>query len=365
MLFLIYMILQKYSCGKFRKGVTMTEYRLLNLSLEKLGEIFARRDWAYRDVPSGDHTEKSFAWPGEPDENIMICVHKGRDIQENFHRQDFFFLNFAYKGDYGAISYRHDNHVVIHENECYIGQPFTGYALTAHSREEIIIIGILIRKETFFRTFLPVLSADARLFHFFLNPQADQFSDEFLRLKFDEPFTVRTLLEMMVIEYAHPQEDTQAILQPMVLTLLMQIARRLRLSAAVPENETLSDRIIRYMGEHTDAVTLKDIANHFSYHPNYISSLLHQETGKTFSEILLGQRMSRAITLLENTSLSIEEIALMLGYSNSSNFYKAFRKYFGRSPREYAVSASDSSETFHPKSISPHHHRPGGGAPCL
>ena len=31
------------------------------------------------------------------------------------------------------------------------------------------------------------------------------------------------------------------------------------------------------------------------------------------------------------------EIALMLGYSNSSNFYKAFREYYGVSPREYAV----------------------------
>ena len=33
------------------------------------------------------------------------------------------------------------------------------------------------------------------------------------------------------------------------------------------------------MSEHTDAVTLKDIAARFSYHPNYISALLHRELG--------------------------------------------------------------------------------------
>lgn len=89
------------------------------------------------------------------------------------------------------------------------------------------------------------------------------------------------------------------------------------------------------MGEHTDAVTLKDIAKHFSYHPNYISTLLRREIGKSFSEILLELRMERALSLLKGTSLSIEKIALMLGYSNSSNFYKAFREYYGKSPRDY------------------------------
>lgn len=45
--------------------------------------------------------------------------------------------------------------------------------------------------------------------------------------------------------------------------------------------------------------------------------------------------MERAGILLKGTSLPIEEIALMLGYSNSSNFYKVFREYYHMSPREY------------------------------
>lgn len=89
------------------------------------------------------------------------------------------------------------------------------------------------------------------------------------------------------------------------------------------------------MGEHFDTVTLKDIAKRFSYHPNYISTLLHRELGKSFSEILLEQRMERAVILLRGTNLPINEIALMLGYNNSSNFYKAFREYYHVSPREY------------------------------
>lgn len=45
--------------------------------------------------------------------------------------------------------------------------------------------------------------------------------------------------------------------------------------------------------------------------------------------------MEKGAALLKETGLPIEEIALMLGYRNSSNFYKAFREYYGQSPREY------------------------------
>lgn len=307
---------------------------LLLQAIEDLSEQFRNIQWQYLNVSAGSPKEKTQLWPGDESEEIMVCVANGEDTHEMFHRQDFFFLNFAYCGDYDAISYKYDNRITIHEGECYIGQPYAGYAIIGNSSEEIII-GVLVQKQMFFKTFLPVLSADSTLFHFFLNPQTNEYSDEFIYLHFEDDLSVRTLLEMMVVEYANKREDTQAILKPLTLALFMQVARQYKLSAPEPKEETLADKIVRYMSEHTDVVTLKDIAAHFSYHPNYISTLLHRELGKSFSEILLEQRMERATALLRGTTLTIEEIALMLGYSNSSNFYKAFREKFGISPREY------------------------------
>lgn len=308
---------------------------LLSDAIDKLSEWFRNLQWKYLDVPSGSPREKTQLFPGEPDEEIMICLHKGTDIHELFHRQDYYFINFAYKGNYGAISYQFDNRVTIHEGECYISQPFAGYALDGHSDDEIIIIGVLIRKEVFFKSFWHILSADTHLFRFFLEPQTNEYADEFIHLRFDDDYFVRNLLELMVIEYANKQETTQDILKPMTLTLLMQIARQYKLSTPIAKNETMSDRIVRYMSEHIDTVTLKELATQFSYHPNYISTLINNEMGKTFSEVQLEQRMSRAASLLKGTSLSVEEIATMVGYNNSSNFFKAFKTYYGCSPRGY------------------------------
>lgn len=307
----------------------------LRRALTKLGADFAARDWHYLDVVPDDCWARAWAWPGEQEEEIIVCVHKGTSIFETFHRQDFFFLNYAYKGSYDAISYQYDNFITVNEGECYVGQPYTGYALNKDGGEEFIIIGVLMKKELFYRSFLPILSADTALFRFFLEPRTNQFSDEFIHLKFEKASPVRALLEMMVREYAEPKEDTQAILKPLVMAVLMHIARRYQDSRPPAGAERLSEQIVRYMSEHTEAVTLKDIAARFAYHPNYISGLLHRELGKTFSQILLELRMERAVMLLKGTDLPIEETAYMLGYSNSSNFYKAFREYYHCSPREY------------------------------
>ncbi|MDD2956316.1 MAG: AraC family transcriptional regulator [Oscillospiraceae bacterium] len=307
----------------------------LPLAIEKLQNQFSELDWSYHDFPVGSQNEKMYRWPGDPDEDILICVHKSGGIQELFHRHDFFYFNFTYKGQYDSLSYKYDNRITIREGELYAGQPFAGHALCVHDNSETIIFGVLIQKGTFFRSFLPMLSANSKLFRFFLDPATNDFSEEYLHFKIEDDCNIRALLEMMVIEYAYKEEDTQDVLKPLVLSFLMQVARQYCNTDRTAAPERLSDKIAQYMGEHFDAVSLKDIAKRFSYHPNYISALLHRELGKSFSKILLEQRMERAVILLKGTSLSIEEIALMLGYSNSSNFYKAFRQYFQISPREY------------------------------
>jgi len=311
--------------------------RLLSLAINKLGHDWSHLNWEFRDFKLEDGTpDKMSQWQGDPQDDIMVVVFKGRHISEPFHRQDFFFIDYAYHLDYNALSAKFDNLVTVHEGDCYIGQPFSGYALKGDSTDDdIIMIGVHIKKEAFFREYLPALSQDPDMFRFFLDPQTDKFSDEFIHLSFEKTSPVRTLLEMMVIEYADKKEDTQLILKPMVLALFMHIARRYRLEKSDIKASSLSESIVGYINSHPESVTLKDISAHFSYHPNYISSLLHKELGKTFSEIVLEKRMDRAVVLLRGTTLSIEEISAMLGYTNTSNFYKAFRSYYGKTPREY------------------------------
>lgn len=315
----------------------MKRERFIDLAIKKLGMEFASLDLTFHRMKNGKPGDVTSYWPGSEDEDVLVCVFNGKEIHEPFHRQDFFFINYAYKNSYQALSEKYNNLIVIGEDECYIGHPYSGYALRADSKVDVTIIGVLIRKDSFFREYLPTVYTDSDLFKFFINPQKNKFSDEYIHLPVAREHAIRMILEMMVVEYADRKEDTQRILKSMLQTLLLEIARRYRIEKAGTSPRSVTEQILDYMGDHSDVVTLKDIAAHFHYHPNYISALLHRETGRKFSEILLEKRMERAVLLMKNTPLSIEEIAAMLGYSNHSNFYKAFKEYYGVTPREFSL----------------------------
>lgn len=307
----------------------------LSKAIDKLGMEFGELDLTFHEMKDGKSGDVTSYWPGRADEDIIMCVFNGTEIEEPFHRQDFFFINYAYRGSYQALSAKYNNLIVIHEDECYVGQPYSGYALRGKSEEEIVIIGVLIRKNAFFRDYLSAVYTDTRLFRFFLEPHKNRFSEEYIHFSLTREHPIRTILELMVVEYADRREDTQRILKTMLSTLLLEIAREYSMDETDKSQQSLSERILGYMASHSDVVTLRDIAAHFSYHPNYISGMLHRETGRKFTEILLEMRMERAVLLMKNTALSIEEISAMLGYSNHSNFYKAFREYYHMTPREY------------------------------
>ena len=57
-------------------------------------------------------------------------------------------------------------------------------------------------------------------------------------------------------------------------------------------------------------------------------------TGQTINEYVRSIRMEKALTLLAEDRLRIDEIATVVGYLSKMNFYKAFANTFGCTPRE-------------------------------
>ena len=77
--------------------------------------------------------------------------------------------------------------------------------------------------------------------------------------------------------------------------------------------------------------TLEDVAATRMVSPRTIIRKLKIE-GTTYQELLDDARKSLSIWLLQNTSDSIDSIAVKMGFSNQSNFSRSFRRWFGFSP---------------------------------
>ena len=302
-------------------------------ALTKLGAEFPLLRWDFSPKSEYGKNEPVSHWLGADDEDVMICVFKGKQINEQFHRQEFFFLHFAYQGNYEALSAKYNNRITIWEGDCYIGQPFSGYAAKREAEEEGIIIGVLIRREAFIQEFLVSFSMDAELLNFFLELHKNRFAEEFIHLKIPDNSHIWRLLGLMILEYASKTSDSQKIIKPLVMALCFYISAEFK-QQKLPSKKTLAEQIVEYIDRNADKVTLPSAAAHFGYHPVYLSKLLPLKTGKTFSQTVTAARMRRAQLLVGHTDLSLEKIAAMLGYSNSSNFYKAFKKYYGTSPRK-------------------------------
>jgi len=94
--------------------------------------------------------------------------------------------------------------------------------------------------------------------------------------------------------------------------------------------------IMQYIKENLASdVTLGSIAEHFAYHPNYVSTLFKRETNRNVSDYILDLRMERTKELLVNRRLSIRQVSQQVGYANSRYFGVVFKRKTGLTPMAY------------------------------
>lgn len=92
-----------------------------------------------------------------------------------------------------------------------------------------------------------------------------------------------------------------------------------------------------YIAVHAyEKVSLADIANAVHANPSHLSRFYKEKTGRNLFDVINGLRIERACELMRTTDWRTYEIADAVGFSDTSNFSKFFKKHTGFSPREYA-----------------------------
>ncbi len=173
------------------------------------------------------------------------------------------------------------------------------------------------------------------------------------------------LFMLEVIRYLlrfSPKKEYQAILQAMQKEIEMQNLTSLdrakdyiqKIRIAFDQNsvesksdqEALVQQLIDFIEKHySEDINLTDIAqNNFFLHPNYLSKILKDSTGTSFSKYLQNVRMNNAVKLMQQSNLSVSAIAQLVGYNSESYFIQIFKRYYGRTPRQYQRMISSSRE---------------------
>ena len=116
-------------------------------------------------------------------------------------------------------------------------------------------------------------------------------------------------------------------------------AQYLTLSNAMPsERVGAAEEAKRYIGENIGKkLVIGDICKHVGCSKSTLLTVFKKQYGVTVGEYITSERLSRAVKLLSEGKRSINEIALLSGFSDQSYFSKVFSEKYGMPPSEYRL----------------------------
>lgn len=93
--------------------------------------------------------------------------------------------------------------------------------------------------------------------------------------------------------------------------------------------------ILNYIQMNYLDVTLEDLSEKFYLSKPYLSKYIKEKSGVTFGETVKHVRMKKARALLKSTNMTVENIALSVGYQNVEHFNRLFKKAYKMTPVQY------------------------------
>lgn len=125
------------------------------------------------------------------------------------------------------------------------------------------------------------------------------------------------------------------MIEALLTEVLIYISRELD-RGVIPSGQHLhAERMKSYIERHyREKITKEDLGDAIGKTPNYAASLFKRVTGQTISQYVHAQRMKRAAYLLTESQLTVQEIAVFLGYQDLSYFYRVYKRATGSAPSD-------------------------------
>ena len=141
-----------------------------------------------------------------------------------------------------------------------------------------------------------------------------------------------------VWEAEHQAPGWQAAIVGNTITLLTLMGRGIRERTAdllKAEKPDLLNEVQTYMELHlNEKITLEETARHFYVSVSTITQLFRQKMGTSFYRCVTQRRLIAAKVRIGNGE-ALEDVSRAVGFSDYSSFYRAFKKEYGITPRQY------------------------------
>ncbi|MBO4377293.1 MAG: response regulator [Lachnospiraceae bacterium] len=107
-------------------------------------------------------------------------------------------------------------------------------------------------------------------------------------------------------------------------------------SDSAPTYDKMIDNVVSEIREHyMEDISLTSLASKYNVSMGRLSEMIKENLHVNFSDYIASLRIQRAKELLRDESISIQEIAEIVGYNDYFYFTKVFKKVEGISPSKY------------------------------
>ena len=102
---------------------------------------------------------------------------------------------------------------------------------------------------------------------------------------------------------------------------------------ALPECLTLL--LLKLQRSSTGKKSIAETAKEIGYSPDYLNRIFKEHFGKSMEQYIIECRIYDSLTLLLQTDMSVNEIALKMGWECTGNYINHFKKIYNVTPAKY------------------------------
>lgn len=152
---------------------------------------------------------------------------------------------------------------------------------------------------------------------------------------------VKPLVDAVVRENLKQDLYNKEMIQQMVNTLIVVVARNIAMFLPADVNDYIEDKvmdILQYVQEHIyepEKIRAKTISQEFGISESYLGRYFKKHAGETLQQYITNYKLKLIEHRLKHSDLRIREIAFNMGFSDESHLNKFFRKNKGVSPLAY------------------------------
>lgn len=290
----------------------------------------------YSSNPSKDNFVISSEKLMTDDENFAIHKHK-RYVKFKEHKHDYLELIYVFSGEIKQKI--NGNEVNIREGDVCLLDLNISHSIEPSSQSDIAV-NIIMKAQFFDGIFMSFLSDNDIISDFIIKTfYHKKESNNYLIFHTKENLLIKGVMKRLLSEYFDKKIGSDTAIHAYILLLFTELLRNYRENMGQSTIKNLDRTIIRevqnYLRKNYKTATLKKTAEHFHFNHDYLSKLIKNSTGVSFTDLLQEIKLKEACVLLENTDLPIAEITHTIGYSNLSYFYKIFKKKYKVTPIEY------------------------------